>query len=483
MARIRPEADRSEGALMGLRDSFLNLISLGAYEPAAVETRSVDPWLPAPDLATQLAALHNQPRPWRLPSIMDALGVPAIKRAVILITHTGASLEMEAFRNGVKMADGPRLLSRPDPYSTSWEFKRDTLYNYCTRGEFVWWIAKRDPDGRATALINVPLAELNVEANPRNRLRPVYTWGSVESTRWTPATTDGDFVHMTYMKEPGALRGLGPLQLCGAAISVSVEAQEWAANFYAGGGVPPIVLRTNPSIELSSDEATEAKAAWMNTPSNTPQVLDGDWEEPWESHSNPQGAQMLDSRAHQNGEAALIFDMPGSLLDFSTPGSSLTYQNVAEEYTKWVRSGLLPTYLEPFEQAMSDLLTNSTIAKFSVAALQRADAKTRMETYAIGIPLGVIPLEDAQAAEGVIPGSIETAPVPAAAPAATPSFLPTDVETRSAETHELRCNGSRMRVVAGQRTIVSCDKLLSPDGVFVGRCPRCKKVYEAEAVA
>lgn len=459
--------------------------------PRQVETRSVDPWQDYPDLATQLANLRSRQAgtpPWRVPSINEALGVPALKRAVTLIVHTGASLELESYRNGVRMPQGPRIVSRPDPYETPWAFKRDTLFNYCTRGEFVWWIAKRDVDGLASALVNVPLAELTVEDNPRNRLRPTYKWGSTESIRWTPATPDGEFVHVTYLKEPGTLRGVGPLQLCGAAVSVSVESQNWAANFYAeDGGNPSVVLRTAPTVELSAADAANAREQWVSTPSNTPQILDGDWEDPIWSQANPAAAQMLQARGFQNGEAALIFDMPGSLLDYSAPGSSLTYQSVAEEYTKWVRSGLLPTYLEPFEQALTDLLTRSTVAKFAVAGLQRADAKTRMETYAIGIPLGVIPLEDAQAAEGVIPGSVETAPVPFAAPAATPDSLPVDTRMASPslmpQDGETRCTGTRMRRMANQLAVVPCGKLLATSGTFTGRCPRCKKVYKAEAVA
>lgn len=458
---------------MGVVDSLKNFLTLPSWQ--SVETRSVDPWSDVPDLATQLARIQGAPRPWRLPTINEALGVPAIQRAVTLIANTVGSLEIEAFRSGVRLGETPRLLSRPDPYWTPREFKRDTAWNMATRGEFVWWIAARDTDRLASALVVVPLNELSIEPNPDNRLRPVYKWGRIQSTRWSPATPDGQFVHGTYAKDPGDLRGKGPLQMCQAAISVSVEAQEWAANFYSSGGNPSVILQA--TTELSEDEADAARAAWIANPANTPQVIDNQWEKPEALDRDPQGAQMLEGRDYQNGEAARMFGIPGSLLDYSTPGSSLTYQNVEGEYTKWIRSGLSINYLEPIEQALTDLQSGTTVARFNVNGLQRADRKTRMETYALGVPLGVIPLEEAQREEGVIPGSVETAPVPFAPPAAIPDSIP---ETR-ADRGDVRCIGTRKRRIAGAIQIVRCEKLLSTTGVFVGRCPRCKREYAAAA--
>jgi hypothetical protein len=75
---------------------------------------------------------------------------------------------------------------------------------------------------------------------------------------------------------------------------------------------------------------------------------------------------------------------------------------------------------------MSDLLTRSTICRFNVDALLRADIKTRFDVYNIGVPLGVITVPEARAEEGLAPGDVENRPVPFASPQALP-----DLQTRS----------------------------------------------------
>ena len=452
--------------------SFLDAVrTFLAIEP--MQVRTVDPWVQVPTLEAQLAALRAQARPWRQPSINEALGVPAIQRAVTLIANTTGSLLMETYRDDVLLTDTPTVISRPDPYSTPDEFYRDCAYYLATRGEFVLWIANRDPMDKATALRIVPAAELTVEDNPRNRMFPIYTWGPKDGnpkvgTRFSAANPSGEFIHVTYLKEPGSLRGIGPLQLAGAAASVSVEAQEWAANFYASGGYPSVVLRS--AVQLTPEEAGALKEQWAGTPSNMPKVTDPGIEEVKEFNVNPQGAQMLDSREHQNGEAARMFGIPGALMEYGNPGSSLTYQNLADVWTQFLKGSLQPNYLVKIEQAFSDLLPRGRRCEFNVDGLLRADVKTRFEVYASGITSGVIDARYAQRAEGIPPGTV-TKPEPAAPTAPEPT---SDPQLRTVG--EVRCSGKHPR--RNER----CNALLAEAPPFTGRCWRCGRAEAAPAV-
>lgn len=442
-----------------------------ALEPLQQRTAFLD----APDMSTQIAAVRRTQqatRPWRLPSIIEALGVPAISRAVTLISNTTGSLAMQAFRDGATMPDVPRVVSRPDPYQTPREFYRDSAYCLATRGEYVWWIASRDTDGTPSALVVVPLAELSVEENPRNRLFPVYRWGTVKSTRYSGANPTGDFVHQTYLREPGQLRGMGPLQLGMAAASVSVEAQEWAANFYADGGNGGTILRS--SITVSDEEAALLRNDWVSIPNNVPRVIDPRIEDVKQNPVDPQGAQMLAARDWQNGEAARMFGMPGALVEYSAPGSSLTYQNVESIWRQFQAGCLTPNYLEPIEQGMSDLLSRSTVGRFNLKGLLRADILTRYQVHKIAIDAGIYGPEVAQQEEGYQPGDVEFAPVPFAPPAAVPATIP---QTRSDP--EFRCTGMRTIRRSGVTRLAQCSRLLAHATTFVGQCPRCKKTYEA----
>jgi HK97 family phage portal protein len=414
---------------MALTDTIRNMVTWWMDPPTTLSSDEES----ANDLLRRVGGSVTD-RPWRVPSVRDALGVPAIQRAVSLISSTTGMLSMQGVREGVPMDVQPSLLSRPDPYHAADEFYAGTAADMAKYGEFVWWIASRDGDQRPAALVRVPLHELAVEEDPRNRLMPRYKWGTIESTRYSTANPGGQFVHRIYpLADPFALRGRGPLQLCGAAASVAVEAQNWAANFYAEGGYPNINLH-DPG-DLSAEEAAELKSAWIQNPANTPQVTSGALElRP--VPINSAGASMLDARQHNNGDAARIFGIPGSLLEYQSPGASLTYQNLEGEFTKLVRTCLQPLYLEPIEKAMSDLLTRSTVARFNSKAFMRADAFTRFRVHKLAIDSGIYDAEHAQREEGILPGDVEYAPVPASPPAAVPSNLP---RTASRVGGEVRC--------------------------------------------
>jgi len=463
-----------------------------AWEGSAVETRSS----PVPDSLHDLLhrTIGGSPGPWRLPSINDALGVPAFNRCVTLIANTVGSLTVEAFRNRALLDETPAVISRPDPFRTPREFYRDTGYNLATRGEFVWWIAKREggqPDGSPISLIVVPLHELTVEPNTDNRLKPAYVWGEKRSTRYSPANPRGEFVHQTYLQEPGQLRGVGPLQMGKAAVSVAVEAQEWAANFYADGGNPSLLIKHASTLSpLKIDENGDAdpdgmneaerlRAQWMDRAHNVPRVIDQNIEDVKYMSPNEHGAQMLAARDRGDGEAARLFGMPGALLEYGFAGASLTYQNLADVWVNFVRGCLAPNYLEPIEQALSDLLPRRAVARFRVAGLQRADDRTRWEIYEIASR--VLGQEEAaqlaRVAEDLAPGNPEVAPILPAPPAAVPASLP---ETRS-EPVEVRCDSLVAKRRGGVSRMETCNRLLSTTGVFVGMCPRCKREYPIAA--
>ncbi|MFI5292907.1 MAG: phage portal protein, partial [Candidatus Limnocylindrales bacterium] len=205
-----------------------------------------------PPLATQIANIRTHTVTHPRVSIAEAIGVPAIQRAVTLISHTVGSLTMEGWRNGAPMDETPIVLARPDPYQTAVDWYSDVGWGMAVYGEAIGYVARRDGAGFPIALIDVPPVELTVEPNPRNRLRAIYKWGTITGTRYSTADPTGDFVHITYHRDSTSLRGVGPLQMCGVAVSVAVEAQNWAAGFFAGGGVPPLIIKSAVELDGST---------------------------------------------------------------------------------------------------------------------------------------------------------------------------------------------------------------------------------------
>ena len=440
------------------------------------QTRAIDSFTTHPGLTEQLLAiqgLHN--RPYRVASIREALGVPSNFRSVALISNTTGSLAMEAYRKGVLLEDDdtPRLIKRPDPFRIPRDFYRDTAFDQATRGEYWWWIAARGADDEALSLIRIAPWEINIQETG-DRLRPDIFWNNNQ----IPLR---DLVHGTFLPDPNSpsgpwQRGVGPLQLCGAAVSVQVESEMWAANFFGeDGGYPSLVIKAAGELgqnEDGTEEADTLRDQFMSKPHNTPRVVDDGIESITEFGANAAGSQMLDSREHNKGTSANMFGVPGALLEYGRPGSSLTYQTVTEVFTTFVRATLVPDYLESIEQNMSDLLSRSTVSRFSVAGFLRADIKTRFEVYKLGIESGVMTPEEAREDEGMSPGNAEYAPIPFSPPQAVPASLP---ESRTAE--PVRCDGTRL--LRGR--VGPCNKLLAEAGPFIGRCPRCGKAYASVA--
>jgi HK97 family phage portal protein len=448
---------------MSLLDSVLSLLSLGTYSPQA--RTAYDDW------DSQLArATRRFGSVWSAPSVSEALAVPAIYRAVTMLANTVGALTLIAYREGAEMpqAEAPRLIVRPNPLTTPREFFRETTYAMATYGEAGWWIAKRDIDGNASALYPMPPNEVVVSANDSNPLRPFVEWRG----RLMP---NEDVRQVIFNRTPGALRGTGPLQACGAAVSAGVEAQTWAASFFAQGGVPSVIIKA--ADEQTEDTAKDLKAQWVETPSNVPRVIDPRIESVEDFGFDPAKAQLTESRRYSRGDAAQMFGIPATLLDHYESGSSLTYQNIQTEYDKFVRACLWPNYIEPIEQEMSDLLTRSTVARFSLEGLLRPDIKTRYEVHEKAITNGIYDAGYARTVENIDPGNVETAPVPFAPPQAVPTVLP----VRTAAEVDVHCSATYANRAG---LMVRCGRRLGkvPAGSSYSLyCQRCKT--ETEGVA
>ena len=407
-----------------------------------------------PSFEEQLAAIQNRSEgPWRVASVDDALGSPAIFAAVALISNTIARLSLEAFRRGVLMPqeDAPRLILRPDPFSTLRSFLQRSAYYLATRGELWWWVAVRDPiDNSPMSLYPVPPWEVVVEPNPRSRLRPEIRWSD-------RVIANEDMKHIVYL--PGRDgRGFGPLQKCGAAVSVAVESEHWAANFFSGT-LPSIIGTTEQ--EMSGDELIEMDKQWLEKPPNLPRWLTSGLRLS-EAPFNPEKAQLRDVRDANVGDAARMFNMPGGLIEFQMGGSSLTYRSDETVWSDFQRRCLSPHYLEPMEQELSDMLTRSTVTRFNLDQLLRGSAKERMEIHKLAIDAGIYDADYAAQREGITPGAVDFAPVPMALPQAIPPSLPPDRQLAAsrASMREIRCE--RCGRVAGRVS-----------GAAEIRCKRC----------
>lgn len=450
---------------------------------------------PMPPLDVQVAALRGNDgtQPWRSKSVAEALSYPAIFRSVALIANVTGMLSMKGYRGGQPMPDDqrPKVLVRPDPRVIPREFWRPSGWDMACYGEAWWWVAVRDPfDGQPITVVQVPAIQVQVSERPGDPLRPRIEWRGVEMP-------NEDMRQIVAFRASGALRGAGPLQMCGAAVSVAVEAQQWAANFYASGGSQTIIKSAIPLGEDPDDpdgltEAERMALQWSSRAPNLPHVTDPSIEEVDQSGVSEGGATMLQSRGYSNGDAARMFGIPGALLEHSESGSSLTYQNVGQVFTELVRRCLLPDYLEPMEQTFSDLLPRQQTCRFWTADIERADLQTLATVVTTLTGAGLIDAAEGRGMLG-LDGSIETMPVPpsppsAAVPAlqfrggpdmansATLAALLARVGVSGRVASDVRCVG-RIQV---QGRLRDCGRLLGRlTAPYEVVCPRCKTAAAA----
>ena len=354
-----------------------------------------------PDIDYQLYQRQNSRTVPYTPTVRDALGVPAIWRAVSLIATTVGSFQLKEYVNQTEV-EASTFVRRPSRTWTPSDLFRDLSAYMASRGEAVALITSRDFNGFASDIRLVAPYLMQSEWDGLD-----HEWRFTgRDGRQVPVASE-NVIHITLMRDESTGRGIGPLQRCGVALNVAVEADRWASRFYVGG-VPSVFLDSeNP---INATEAAAIKEQWLTDPPNVPKV--GHGFTPSTLMVNPEVAQLVQSRLHSRGDAAVAFGIPGKLLEYTGTGSSLTYQNVGDLATELVRLTLAPQYLEPIEQHFSDLLPRGHEVRFDVEGFQRADAKTRYEVYAQGIENGIFTAEYAAQQEGILGGSPEVRPVP-----------------------------------------------------------------------
>lgn len=271
-----------------------------------------------------------------------------------------------------------------------------------SRGEAIWLVKERDVAGFASDL--VPVAPETMKSD----------WNGVEHD-WYSIRSDGkridyardNVIHIPLMRDPATGRGIGPLQACGVAVNVAVEADRWASRYFLGS-IPSVFLESK--VPLAGDDPDTIKRKWLGDPPNVPKV--GYGIQPHPLNVNPETAQLTGSRMYSRGDAALILGIPGRMLEYAESGSSITYANVGDLATELVRLTLGPSYLEQIEQAFSDLRPRGTEVRYDVAGFERADAKTRYGIHAQAIASGIYDAEYAAQQEGVSGTFPEVRPAP-----------------------------------------------------------------------
>jgi hypothetical protein len=241
-----------------------------------------------------------------------------------------------------------------------------------------------------------------VSCNDVNPWAPIWYWrGQVVPTQ--------DFVHIPWFVLAGKVQGLSPIEAYALSVSTGLQAQEYGATWFGNGGVPPGTMQnTRQTIDRTQAEQISDRLV-SAIKRRRPIVYGADWDYKAITVS-PEQAQFLETLKLSASQIAAIYGIPPEYVGGST-GDSMTYANVEQNQLRLNQS--LRPLLVRLENAFSAVLPNKQRVKLNADATARADLKTRLESYEIGLRTGVYQLDEIRALE-------DLPPLPAGAPRPMP---------------------------------------------------------------
>lgn len=331
------------------------------------------------------------PAPWSTPgqrvTRAEAMQVSAVKRARDLICGAIGQMRLELV--GPDNAATPwNLFEQPEagvPRSVSMtRLAEDLLFE-----QRAWWrITHEGWHNRPAQVIRLDPSSVTVQPDWRVYYSPT---GNGVATEWLPDR------HLIRFDSPN-----DALLLAGARAIRTVTRLEQAALNYAEG-TPPLDWFTpaegaDPAsdedvLEFLNDWATARKA---RSTAYVPYALQYNTN----ANFNPEQLQLSQAREFAVTEIARITGIDAEELSVST--TSRTYANMQDRRRQFLDFVIGP-YLTAIEDrlSMDDVSPRGFKARFDTATFLRTDDKTRAETDALLIGVGVLAREEARTARGL----------------------------------------------------------------------------------
>jgi len=247
------------------------------------------------------------------------------------------------------------------------------------------------PDGRGLPgrIDLVELGEVTVRANGSQIKK--YKIGGKEYDPW-------DVWHEKQYTVAGLPLGLSPVAFAAWSIEESLNAQQFARDWFAGGAVPSGTLK-NTGKAIDKRQAREVRDAFRAAVSNGDLFVHGvDWE-----YSPVQAvaaaSQFIEAREFTLGDIARFFGVPGDLIDAAVSGSSVTYANISQRNLQFLIMNLGPAVSRREDAFSRKLVSGPRYVKLNTDAMLRMDPEARARTLATQIDSRTLTPSEARALE------------------------------------------------------------------------------------
>lgn len=361
-------------------------------------------WWPSPQLVRAAADYRanvvppflNDPR--TVVTLSQSVTLPAVYRAVQIITTAVSQLTLDVERQGQVVAETPALIRRPSVDMSRSDFLEAIVMSLVATGNA---FILKDRAGTSSIINLTPLDPNAVTAyrDPKRGTR--FGWNGRE---YGP----DEIEHIHLFRLPGQLLGVGPIQQAAQdTIRQGSDLRDYSSAWFDTSGQPSGVLSSDQA--LTSADALAYRNRWnglddegkplaqADNPSRVKVLGKGLTYSP--IFLSPKDAMWLESQQFTTLEVARIFGIPTSLMLAAPDGNSMTYQNVEQEWLAFTRFTLMQ-YLRKIEEALTNVTPNGQVVRFRIEALLRADTKTRYEAHEIAIRSGFLTPDEVRDIEG-----------------------------------------------------------------------------------
>ena len=332
-----------------------------------------------------------------------AIQTSAVYACVRILAETVASIPLHVYKRtdarNVQKADSMSVYSllhdTPNKYQTSFTFREAMQATATLWGNAYAEIQRDVMTGAVIALHPLPAGEVQPKLLKNgNDIRKVYQIGDV-------TLEDEDVLHIPALGWNG-IAGISPIALHRASITMTLNSEEFGANFYKNGTRLSGVLE-HPG-KVSSEAATRLRNSWQDTyagKANAGKVAVLEEGMRFNPMSMPLAdAQYLETRKFQVNDIARIFRVPPHMI---ADLDRATFSNIEQQSIEFIQHTMIP-WLVRWEQELNRKLftpqqRKKMFVKFDINSLMRGDMKSRFDAYAVARQWGWMSANDVREKE------------------------------------------------------------------------------------
>lgn len=341
-------------------------------------------------------------------SANQALRLVPVYAAIGLLARTVSCTPLHAYRkvnnDERQRISLPVLFQQMEDTAHLKRWLHTAVVSLAMRGNLYGLVTARDGFGYPTAISWLNPVEVTIDdgnlTGAGSPEMPIWRWNGREIHVGPANTQNSDMLHIPWFSVPGQTEGLSPLGMAASMIATGLNAQDYAAEWFQNGGIPPGTFK-NVARTLLPEEADAVKNRLMSTiRARKPLVYGADWDyNP--IAIPPNEARFVETAKLTATQVAAIFDVPPDRIGGEL-GGPLTYSS-PEQAALHLVTFSLRNWFELLEELFTAIIPKQQYMKFNADSLVRADIKTRYDVYKIARSIGMVKINELRPLEDMPP--------------------------------------------------------------------------------